>query len=178
MSKKIANIIRWLYHKLNDGKQVNVAFHNRIGKNVLLQANNGGSINIKRFFHVQRNVTIHADGGEIDIGENVFINENSMIVSHEKIELGYNVTIGPNVCIYDHDHNYKECGYISDEISIGKNVWIGANAVILRGTYLGNGCVVGAGTVVKGVFEDNTLITQEKKIQTKHIEKGKLENGK
>lgn len=177
MSKRIINVLRWLLHKVSDGNCVEVAFHNRIAKNVSLQAENGGSIRVKKFLHVQRNVTLHADGGRIDIGENTFINENSMIVSHKEIELGDNVTIGPNVCIYDHDHNYKKGGYISSKIHIGNNVWIGANAVILRGTWLGDGCVVGAGTIVKGTFEDDTLIMQDRKIQTRHIERENLKDG-
>lgn len=84
----------------------------------------------------------------------------------EKVEL-----IGPNVCIYDHDHNYKGTGYLSGEIFIGKNVWIGANAVILRGTRLGDGCVVGADTVVKGIFDEDMLITQNRETKTKCIAK-------
>lgn len=171
MMGKLVRVCRWLWHKIFDGKNVLLDFHNRIGAHVILRATSGGNVAIKRFFHTQRNVTIHADGGIINIGENVFLNENCMVVSHEKIEIGENVTIGPNVCIYDHDHNYKGTGYLSGEIYIGKNVWIGANAVILRGTRLGDGCVVGAGTVVKGIFDENMLITQNRETKTKCIAK-------
>ena len=43
-------------------------------------------------------------------------------------------------------------------IRIGKNCFIGCNAIILKGTELGNGCVVGAGAVVAGEFEPNSVI--------------------
>ena len=43
-------------------------------------------------------------------------------------------------------------------VKIGKNCFIGCNALILKGTELGDGCVVGAGAVVSGKFEDNCVI--------------------
>ena len=43
-------------------------------------------------------------------------------------------------------------------IVIGKNCFIGCNALILKGTELGDGCVVGAGAVVAGTFEANSVI--------------------
>lgn len=44
-------------------------------------------------------------------------------------------------------------------IVIGNNVWIGLNAIILKGTIIGDNCVIGANTVVKGEFPANTIIT-------------------
>lgn len=44
------------------------------------------------------------------------------------------------------------------EIVIGKNCFIGCNAIILKDTVVGDGCVVGAGAVVSGKFEDNRVI--------------------
>ena len=43
-------------------------------------------------------------------------------------------------------------------IRIGKNCFIGCNAIILKGTVLGDGSVVGAGAVVAGIFESNSVI--------------------
>ena len=41
---------------------------------------------------------------------------------------------------------------------IGNKVWIGCNVTILKNTFVGNNCVIAAGSVVKGTFPDNTLI--------------------
>ena len=46
----------------------------------------------------------------------------------------------------------------SKEIKICKNCFIGCNSIILKGTILGDGCVVGAGAVVAGKFESNCVI--------------------
>lgn len=70
--------------------------------------------------------------------------------------------------IYDHDYDYKkEYGFengkhISEPIIIGKNCWIGAGAIILKGSQIGNNCVVGAGSVVKGKYEDDSIIIQRR----------------
>ncbi len=44
------------------------------------------------------------------------------------------------------------------EVIIGDNVWIGVNSIILKGTFIGNNCIVAAGSVVKGHFQDNQII--------------------
>lgn len=46
----------------------------------------------------------------------------------------------------------------SKEIRIGKNCFLGCNSIVLKGTVLGDGCVVGAGAVVSGKFEENCVI--------------------
>lgn len=91
------------------------------------------------------------------------------------IKIGNDVKIGPNVMIYDHDHNFRckdevssNCYQISD-IIIGNNCWIGAGAIILRGTILGDNCVIGAGTVIKEKIEENTLVYNERKIVKESI---------
>lgn len=92
-----------------------------------------------------------------------------MITAHQSIKIGSNVQIGPNVLIYDHDHDYKSKNsklYKSSEVDIGDNVWIAANVVILRGTKIGNDCVVGAGAILRGNYPDNTTIVQKRELTT------------
>lgn len=50
----------------------------------------------------------------------------------------------------------------SDEpksIVIGDNVWIAINVVILKGSVIGDNCIISAGSVVKGVFPKNSIIS-------------------
>ncbi len=107
------------------------------------------------------------DKADIHIGDNTFLNYGCIIVGHEKIYIGNNVQFGPNVLIYDHDHDFradnglKNLKYKSSPVIIGDNVWIGANTVILRGTKIGDNCVVGAGSVLKGDYKENTKIYQK-----------------
>ncbi len=126
-----------------------------------------GKIKLGKLTAVRANAEICASDGEIVLGNRCFVNKNCMIVAHEKIAIGDGTTIGPNVCIYDHDHNYKKDvggAFISKPITIGKNIWIGAGAVILKGASIGDNCVIGAGTVVKGIIEDNSVVYSERQI--------------
>lgn len=87
-----------------------------------------------------------------EIGNRVFFNHNCSITCSEKIVIGNNCNIANNVVIVDHDHKLGKQGVIdgleSAAVYIGENVWIGANAVILKGVSIGNGAVIAAGAVV------------------------------
>lgn len=47
-------------------------------------------------------------------------------------------------------------------VEIGNNVWIAANAIILRGTKIGDNVVISAGSIVKGVVPSNTVFVQKR----------------
>ena len=115
------------------------------------------------------------DGGEISLGDNVFINRNCIFVAKESISVGNNCSFGPNVCVYDHDHAFgraKQNGekFRCKPISIGDGCWIGANVTILKGTQIGDNCVIGAGCVVSGTIPANTLVKADRSFSTEPIE--------
>lgn len=127
-----------------------------------------GKMRLERAIHTRRNVVIAAmNGGNITIGEKCFFNNGCMIVSKDRITIGERTSFGPNVVVYDHDHSTNrleeadDC-YKTSPVEIGKRVWIGANTVILRGTRIGDNCVIGAGSVIKGVYEPNTIVIQKR----------------
>lgn len=98
------------------------------------------------------------ENGKISIGENSYIAANSIIGAGERVEIGNNCMISWEVTIIDDDgHTFKTHSQI-EPIKIGDNVWIGTRAVILKGVVLGNGCVVGAGSVVTKSFPKNSII--------------------
>ena len=105
---------------------------------------------------------------EIIIGNNVSFNRNSICAAHKFISIGNNSSIGPNCCIYDHDHRFgkngKEPGFKTDDVVIEENVWIGAGSIILRGTHIGKNSVIGAGCIIKGDIPPNSLVTQNREI--------------
>lgn len=83
------------------------------------------------------------------------MNTNVQIgASSGKIVIGNNVLIGPNVVLRAADHGLSKGAAIASqahcggEIIVEDDVWIGANAVVLRNVRLGRGCVVAAGAVV------------------------------
>lgn len=73
------------------------------------------------------------------------------------LTFGDNVLLGPGVSIWTSNHRFEDPDTaISDQgqeykpVTIGNDVWLGANSFIMPGTQLGNGCVVSAGAVVGG----------------------------
>ena len=164
------NLIRFkIFLFLN--KNIKIKLTQRISFSTLLKVENNNSfISINSYLHTRRNVTVHADGGNIVIGKHVFINENSSIISKEDIVIKDHVSIGPNVMIYDHDHNILEgTGYIKAPILIDKKVWIGANCVILKGVHIGAGSVIAAGTVLRKNVPPDCLVFNESKLIFKNL---------
>lgn len=92
-------------------------------------------------------------GAVVEIGDKTYINHDSEIRCREHVTIGDNVSIAYGVLIQDSDYHtmYDEKGNEKPQtlpIVIEDNVWIGANAIILKGVTLGKGCVVAAGSVV------------------------------
>lgn len=121
---------------------------------------------IKPFVFIRRNTTIRIDhSGELFIGDKVFINDNCSINCIDKIHIGEYTKIGPGVSINDNDHNFRKTGdgrMLTGEVIIGKNVWIGANSVILRNTVIGDNAVIAAGSIVKGDIPSNTVFVDKR----------------
>lgn len=91
--------------------------------------------------------------GNIVIGNKVFIGQNVLIQAWKDgdITIGESTMIAKDVNILSSNHDLDSYGYreeIGREIYIGKNVWIGASAVILPGIKIGDNAVIGAGSVV------------------------------
>lgn len=102
---------------------------------------------------------------EIILGDGVEIQQRVHITAASKLIIGSNTSILPDVLITDIDHSYDESHKPKGEQSIsfkptfiGSNCSIGAGTKILAGTNLGDGCVVGANSVVRGEFPPRSVI--------------------
>lgn len=129
----------------------------------------GGELFIGKGFKMRDGAKIRVrNGAKCFIGKNCSINSNNIIACRDYIRIGDDVQLSPNVQIYDHDHDYQAEGGISanqyktSPIEIGNNVWIGVNAVILRGSEIGDNCVIGAGCIVKGKIPPGTVFIQKR----------------
>ena len=123
-------------------------------------------------FRARNNVSFRIyNEGVVKIGDNCFFNDNCSINCLKSITIGNNVIFGQNVMIFDHDHDYKNDlnMYITDEIKIGNNVWIGANCVILKGVTIGDNVVVGAGSIINKSIDSNTLFFQKRSNEERRI---------
>ena len=89
------------------------------------------------------------------IGDRVFVNSGSRIVSFEKITIGDDCLLAAGVTILDHDHQSEFIDgqpvrdkYNTAEINIESGVWIGEKVTILKGVTIGKNSVVAAHAVV------------------------------
>lgn len=105
----------------------------------------------------------------IKIGDNFSAQRNCHIGAIDSITIGNGVLLGSNILITDHAHGNSTLSQqlipptqrslaSKGPVVIGNNVWIGDNAIILPNVTLGDGCIVGAGSVVTRSFPAGSVI--------------------
>lgn len=174
--ERIKGLIKIIFYKCIYGKKIRFLNLPRIMSNFNLYLYKNSLIEFKHSFIARKNLTIRVlNNAAIDIGENVFMNDNVSIQCKKKISIGDNTEIGPNTFIIDHDHDYKDNfnNFICSDVIIGKNVWIGSNVTILKGVTVGDNSVIAAGTVVTKDIPENVLVYQEKINKYKIINRNK-----
>lgn len=103
---------------------------------------------------VRINAPFYCDYGlNIEVGENFYANYNLTILDVQKVTIGKNAQIAPNVSIYTAGHpihpDSRNSGYeYGIAVTIGDNAWIGGNTVINPGVTIGDNVVIGSGSVV------------------------------
>lgn len=161
ISKRIGNLTRVFVTRFQNGRKLKSG-KLEMRKNSSIRISTNGKVVIDKLLLNENAFLCCSDHGTIEIGRDVSINRNSIIVSKEKIVIGNNTSIGPNVCIYDHDHDYDKFGFKKSvfktaPVIIGENVWIGANVTILRGSRIGNNSIIGANSLIKGEVPESTI---------------------
>lgn len=165
----LVGVLKALVLKLERGKKFRLSFPAIVSAGTEISVDKGGELYLGRRFSMRKGSRITVrQGGRLTIGGNFYMNTGCLISTHENITIGDNVEFGPGVLVYDQDHDFRAEGGLAAKkfktapVTIGNNVWIGANTVILRGTSIGDNCVVGAGSVIKGTFSPNSLIVQKR----------------
>lgn len=124
-------------------------------------------------FHARKSFQVVVESGVLEIGSNVFFNSDVSINVMNKVYIGNNTLIGECVKFYDHDHviskerDYRKSGFISSQIYVGDNVWIGSGCIILKGVKIHNGAVIGAGSLVYQDVPENSLFINKRITEVK-----------
>jgi acetyltransferase-like isoleucine patch superfamily enzyme len=105
-------------------------------------------------------VVVNVDEGAcITIGNSVVLNHGITIWSRSRIDIGDATIIGPQALILDSDGHGIDGGQEKKEpIVIGKHVWIGARAIILKGVTIGDNAIIGAGSIVTRDVPANSIV--------------------
>lgn len=101
--------------------------------------------------------------GDVVIGDKTRIGLHCTIIG--PVTIGNNVNLAQGIVVTALNHNFTDCtkrideqGILTKEVTIGNDVWIGANATILPGVTIGRHCVVAAGSVVTKDVPDYTVV--------------------
>jgi acetyltransferase-like isoleucine patch superfamily enzyme len=101
----------------------------------------------------------------IAIGAGCFLNRNTMLAAHERIEIGDHTMLANGCFVGDADHRFDDPeepitrqGFTSKgPVRIGSNCWLGVNVVVTSGVTIGERCVIGSNSVVTGDLPPRTI---------------------
>ncbi len=115
----------------------------------------------------------------IQIGDDTFIGNGCTLSAARGITIGSKTLISAMVRIHDNDgHPLDPAKRLTNErltaadiaaVTIGSNVWIGAEALILKGVTIGDGAVVGARAVVTHDVPERTVVAGNPAREIKHL---------
>jgi acetyltransferase-like isoleucine patch superfamily enzyme len=132
--------------------------NSRLETRILMESHT--TLHVKGDFTVYCNSYIRVVSGGTLILHEGFMNEGVQITCASRIEIEEGCAIGRDVIIRDYDghriidENYEK----AQPIHIGKHVWIGNRAIILKGVKIGDGAIIAAGAVVTGNIPPNTVV--------------------
>ncbi|MBL7873754.1 MAG: acyltransferase [Cyclobacteriaceae bacterium] len=134
-------------------------------------------------------ISLETNEARIEIGDNVYIGQNTMIVCSKEIKIQSDILISSDCIIQDSDNhsidfetrkndvaNWKKgihdwSKHPSIPIHLLSGCWIGAKAIILKGVTIGERSIIGAGSVVTKSVSDYTIAAGNPARFIKKIEK-------
>lgn len=131
----------------------------------------GKGTTFRRFFNLYLE-----KGATIRIGKDCFFNHGCSINALQSVSIGDGCIFGENVRIYDHNHRFadvhakiKEQGYTTGDVIIGDHCWFGSNVIVLKGVHIGDNCVIGAGSIISQDIPDDSIVTADRELTIKQI---------
>ncbi len=160
--KTVLKAFEWANAKLRLRACDSVGAWTRVTGKIFVQ--NDGTIRIgervRLYSHWAHSVLVAYDGGVLEIGDRTVLNYGADICATKLVHIGTDCMVGTHVIILDSDFHdatdYKRRPE-SRPVMIGDHVWIGNRATILPGVSIGDGAVIGAGSVVMSDVPARTL---------------------
>jgi len=188
---------RELLSKLKKNNNIKIGEHVKLGDGIQL-ATNGAKISIGDNTWIYGNVNAfpHNRNCEMTIGEDCYIGDGTRIWLAKKITIGDRVLIAHNVNIFDttthpidkriryaHECVVKTSGLPMEkydtidekEVTICNDVWIGCNSIIMKGVTIGQGAIIGAGSVVTKDIPPDVVVAGNPAKIVKYLKPGDKE---
>jgi len=137
-----------------------------LGRKVTLHARPGyGRLIIGRWVHLGDLTRLRAHEGTLRVGDKAVMGSDNTVNCYLDIEIGAATLISDWVYICDFDHvmdditvPIKDQGIVKTPVRIGPGCWLGVKSSVLRGTVLGEGSVLAAHAVARGVYPAMSVV--------------------
>jgi len=146
-----------IYYYLKYGAKISFSAEVELSRNIIM----GKACTVSSFTKIKT-----SDGGILKMGTRSGF-ATCCFVSAQRggVTIGDNFMCGPNVSIiasnykyYEKSENMQDLDYDSKGIVIGNNVWIGANCVILDGSFIGDNTIVVANSLINRKYKSNVML--------------------
>lgn len=162
----IAKIYSFLYSLLLNLRGYKIARGVSIKASCEFFQSKRGAITIGQNTRIGRNTRVSAGyEGQIRIGSNIHIDDGTFIMAQQDIQIGDHTWIAAYCFITDFNHEFEkknlkvsDQGYVRRPVKIGRDVWIGTHSVVLPGVTVGDGAVIGAGSIVTKDIPPYTVV--------------------
>lgn len=150
-----ASALRVLRVRIVAGNRLKIASGKPLylGKGTRLILGEGASLSIGAGVYLSPECIVQVNkGATLVLEDGVYMNEGCRVTVVESARIGADTLFGPNVQIYDHDHEFDRRGVSSKllqaPVSIGHRCWLCANTVVTRGCSIACCSLVSANSVV------------------------------
>lgn len=147
-------------------RNLKLGAHVFIGDRVIIYQANGGSVELGDHVKLYADIILETgEGGQLTIGADTHIQPRCQLMSYKgPLQIGSRAEIAPNCAFYPYDHGFAPGEKIRNQplrtkggIIIGDDVWLGVGVIVLDGTRIGAGAVIGAGSVVTKDIPENAI---------------------
>jgi Acetyltransferase (isoleucine patch superfamily) len=142
-----------------------------IDRDCFINALSEDGIKFGKNVSIGKNTTIECTGSMLNIGKGLTVGDNVGLGTNGfwgcagGVSVGNDCIFGNYVSVHSENHNYEDVnlpirlqGVSRKGVIIGNNCWVGAKVTFLDGSKVGSGCVIAAGTVVRGEYPENCVI--------------------
>lgn len=111
-------------------------------------------------FTILWSLKLNGKGSNLYIGANTYLGSEVHIATHGRVNIGSGVVVNDHVVILTATHDLKDGAWkiIKKDVSIGDHAWIATRSMIMPGIKIGEGAVVGAGSVVRADVPDRAIV--------------------